>query len=256
MLDGSQLRRLTRSAKNEFDAAWSSDGKRIAFRAAPSGLPPTTPLADVFIINADGSGQRNLTHNLGRGNWDPSWSADGTTIGFGSAGPDVWTIRTDGRHLHPLTRGGGESPAWSPDGKRIAFMSTRTGNQYDIYLMNADGSGIRRLTTSPNEDGWPAWSPDGKTIAYSNGPSLGKWNIWLMSNDGTHKRVLVRFAGDTGAGYPNWSPDGQLVIFSAYSQKTGRGGIYLVDADGSKLTKTKIAVGAVTPVWQPRQDQR
>jgi TolB protein len=251
MLDGSQLRRLTRSAKNEFDAAWSPDGKRIVFRVAPAGLPATTSLADIVVVNANGTGRKKLTNNPRRGNWDPSWSPDGMQIAFGSQGPDVWIMRPDGTRLRRLTRGGGESPAWSPDGKWIAFMSSRTGRQYDVYVMNADGSGIRRLTSSPEEDGWPTWSPDGRTIAYSTGPSLGKWSIWLMNADGSHKRVVVRFADDTGAGYPDWSPDGRRIIFSAYSQKTGHGGIYLVDADGSNLMKTKIAQGAVTPVWQP-----
>jgi TolB protein len=251
MLDGSRLQRLTRSAENEFQPAWSPDGKRIVFRAAPAGLPGTSSLADVVVINADGSGRKNLTHNPRRGNWDPAWSPDGKLIAFGSAGY-VWTMRPDGTRLQRLTRGGrGESPAWSPDGKRIAFMSSRaTGSQYDIYVMNANGSQIRRLTSSPGEDGYPAWSPDGKTIAFSTGPPDNlKWSIWLMNADGSHKRVLARFA-DAGAGFADWSPDGRRIIFSAY-KKTGSSAIYVVDADGSNLTKTKIAKGDMA-VWQPR----
>jgi TolB protein len=246
MLDGSKLQRLTHSAKNEFQPAWSPDGKRIVFRAAPAGLPGTSSLADIAVINADGTRRKDLTHNPGRGNWDPAWSPNGKLIAFGSGGPDLWTIRPDGTRPRRLTRGGGESPAWSPDGKRIAFMSIRaTGRQYDIYVMNANGSGIRRLTSSLEEDGYPDWSPDGKMIAFSTGPPDGKWSIWLMNADGSHKRLLVRFVDDQSAGFPDWSPDGRKIIFSTFD------GIYIVDADGSNLTKTKINQGDM-PVWQPR----
>ena len=250
MLDGSHLQRVTRSAKNEFQPAWSPDGKRIVFRAAPAGLPGTNSLADIVVINADGTGRKNLTNNPRRGNWDPAWSPDGKLIAFGSAG-DVWTIRDNGTRLRRVTREGGESPAWSPDGKRIAFMSARTTGQYDVYVMAADGSEIQRLTSSPEEDGYPDWSPDGKTIAFSTGPpDMLKWSIWLMNADGSNKRVLVSFADAKSAGFPNWSPDGRRIIFSAYDQKLA-GGIYVVDADGSNVTKTKIAKGDM-PVWQPR----
>jgi TolB protein len=250
MLDGSQLQRLTRSAQNEFQPAWSPDGKRIVFRAAPAGLPGTSSLADIVVVNADGTGRKNLTNNPRRGNWDPAWSPNGKLIAFGSAGPDVWTMRPDGKRLRRLTRGGGESPAWSPDGKRIAFMSSRTTGQYDIYVMSATGSKVRRLTSSPEEDGYPDWSPDGKTIAFSTGPPQGKWSIWLMDADGSNKRVLVSFADGESAGFPNWSPDGRRIIFSTYT-KTGSSAIYVVDADGSNLTTTKIVKGDM-PVWQPR----
>ena len=105
-------------------------------------------------------------------------------------------------------RGGGEkkiadhpsdtAPAPSPDGSRIAFMSTREGNNYEIWLMNSDGSNPKRLTENSNNDGLPTWSPDGQSIAFASDRG-GAWAIWVMNVDGSNQRKLFDMRG---------SPDG------------------------------------------------
>ena len=252
-LSGTNRVRLTKSRSNEFDPSWSPNGRRIAFRVAPSGLPATTPLADIVVINADGSGRKNLTDNPRRGNWSPAWSPNGRQVAFATArtGTDVWVMRSDGSHLKRLTRGGGEYPAWSPDGKQIAFMSSRTGD-YEIYVMTADGTRVRRLTQSAGQDGWPAWSPDGRWIAFTpeRGRATGLFDIYVMRPDGSDLRNLTRDTDDLSSDYPDWAPDGSTILFSAYHQDRDGGGIYLMKADGGE--RRQLIKGGVSPVWQPR----
>ena len=248
-LDGSGRKRVTSSRMNEFDASWSPDGRRLAFRAAPAGMPGTSSLADIFIINADGSGRKNLTHNPRLGNWSPAWSPHGKQIAYAAAGPDVWIMRADGSRARRLTRGGGEYPAWSPDGRRIVFMSSRSGD-YEIYVINVDGRQLQRLTRRPGEDGWPAWSHDGKHIAFTAAAThpLG-FDIYTMGADGSDQVNVTQNKDDASSDYPDWSPDGTKIIFSQYHEKSGKGGVFLMNADGS--WRRQLFEGGVTPVWRP-----
>jgi Tol biopolymer transport system component len=155
--DGSEGTRLSRIASYG-PPAWSPDGKKIAF---------TRFTRAIYVVNADGSGQRRLRSN----SYGPVWSPDGRKIAFTARGlskgdgPDLYVMNADGSDQRNLTRtpGTDDRPAWSPDGRKIAFQSYRDGN-HEVYVMNADGSGQRNLTRDPAKDSafWvPAWSPDG-----------------------------------------------------------------------------------------------
>jgi TolB protein len=101
------------------------------------------------------------------------------------------------------------SPAWSPDGRRIAFYSERDGNA-EIYVMNADGTGVTRLTNTKADEGYPAWSPDGRTISFDSDAS-GTFDIWAMDATGANVRRLTGDrARDVSA---TWSPDGSRIVF-------------------------------------------
>ena len=116
-----------------------------------------------------------------------------------------------------LTKAGNNFlPVWSPDGTRIAFMSTRDGNP-DIYVMNRDGSSVRRLTTNPAIDGSPTWSPKGDQIAFTS-DRTGTPQIFVMGADGLGARQLTH---DTYADRPTWSPAPFNEI--AYAARTGPG---------------------------------
>src|SRR5207249_7560561 len=111
------------------DPTWSPDGTRIAYRHQ-SGDDQTT---EIFVMNADGSGQRNLTRN-DVADWGPDWSPDGSSIAFNSAmGSTGWSglfgyvMAPDGSELQRLSNHYVEYPAWSPDGSRIAFMAQEPG---------------------------------------------------------------------------------------------------------------------------------
>jgi Tol biopolymer transport system component len=132
---------------------------------------------EIFVMNADGSGQTNLTNNNGNqiDDFGPVWSPDGTKIAVSSgqirigAHPDIYVMNADGSGLTNLTNHslGDSEPAWKPDGTRLAFHTNRTAND-EIFVMNADGSGQTNVTNNPAPDFEPAWSPDGTKIAFKS----------------------------------------------------------------------------------------
>jgi TolB protein len=107
-------------------------------------------------------------------------------------------------------------PMYSPDGNRIAFASQRDGNS-EIYVMNRDGSSVRRLTNNPAIDFSPTWSPTGAQIAFTSGRS-GSPQIWVMDADGLSVRRLT--FGESYADRATWSPAPYNEI--AYTAQTGR----------------------------------
>lgn len=124
----------------------------------------------------------------------------------------------------------GATPSVSPDGSKIIFGAPRDGIG-DIYSMNLDGSGLRRLTATPEYEGEPAFSPDGSRIVFvaeQNGPG----RIYLMNTDGSNQRVLTSTESyDSG---PRFSPDGSKIVF------VRQGEIFIMDADGSNQAQLTI----------------
>ena len=129
---------------------------------------------------------------------------------------------------------------------RIAFDSRRDGNR-EIYAMNADGSGVTRLTDNDASDTFPRWSPDGQRIAFDSRRD-GNWEIYVMNADGSGVTRLTD--NDAGDGYPSWSPDGQRIAFM--SDRDGNLEIYVMNADGSGVTRlTDNEANDGVPSWSP-----
>src|SRR5262249_49990592 len=153
-------------------------------------------------------------------------------------------------------------PAWSPDGREIAFARSRTdaGNYpgqtgpAQIYVVNADGTDVRRLTSAGDNDS-PAWSPDGKRIAFDRGPCCVANDVYVMDADGRHQHRLTT----DGKGYdvfntgPLWFPDGKTIAFAKVDQEhvgpANRSGPWVINADGSHPRRLKLAADSVPDSW-------
>jgi Tol biopolymer transport system component len=248
------------------NAAEQAGTSRIAFtstslstgnRNVPNPPPPALVASELYVVNADGSDKRLLERRefigypeAGRAVWSP----DGQTIAFADYSRLLF-VNADGSGQQDVTlqlrlR---QLPIWSPDSRRIALVKCRGGQRCDIYVMNADGSSLHRLTRN-RESAFPIWSPNGKKIAFlrtrvSFRPDqkphyVQTPQVWIMSADGSGQRRLAR-------GFPtSWSPDGQKIVFTGMPNT--KPGVYVMNADGSgqrRLTRTVLPVTSVS--WSP-----
>ena len=212
----------------------------------------------IYIMNADGSNAVQLTD--GPLDMSPAWSPDGSKIAF-MRDFEIYVMNVDGSGATNLTNNGGAgewpavadgSPAWSPDGSKIAFGTyrDRPGGS-TIWVMNADGTGVIRLTTGPAQDQTPDWSPDGRKIAFARRDNGGGHSgIVVMNADGTEQRYLSNYADDLE---PDWAPDGSRIVFSSSRHAPGDNlvaEIYVMEADGSGITRlTYNNVRDYSPAW-------
>ena len=221
--DGSNIRSVVENSTNEFASSWSPDGQKILFQTTRSD----STAQDIYVVNIDGSGEKVLI-NTDMEEQLPVWSPDGSKFAYQAGhrgrGIDIYVANADGTGAMRLTDGNGTlhaAPAWSPDGTQIAFESNRhqppaTGTrtplaQYEIYMMNRDGSNMRRLTSSQPLEAVrnPTWSPDGKQIAYefhtySTDLISGFSTIKVMNVDGSNAFSIPNLP--IGARFPRWSP--------------------------------------------------
>ena len=229
--DGSGLTRLTYHPKSDTNPVWSPDGQRIAFES-----DRVRDERNIYVVNADGLLLTQLSSDPAEYPMHPAWSPDGQSIAFSEFYvDDVYVMNVDGSEVNNLTDRyfyfSGYGPVWSPDGQRIALWS-RSSNNRDISVMNADGSGLTRLTSNPGTDTQPVWSPDGQRIAFRSGRDEN-WNIYVVNADGSSPEV--RLTNDPQDDYfGSWSPDGQRIVFTRGSGEDA--GIYVMNADGSGVT--------------------
>jgi Tol biopolymer transport system component len=135
-------------------------------------------------------------------------------------------------------------PAWSPDGLKIAFASRRSGS-FDIYAMNQDGEGTRRLTSTKGVDHHPTWSPKGDRIAFAR-----DGDIWVVQADGSGERRISGIGADESE--PSWSPDGAWIAYVRRTPGQAATEIALMRPDGSARRKITNRGGeSIMPAWSP-----
>ncbi|HEY7855642.1 MAG TPA: translocation protein TolB [Terriglobales bacterium] len=185
---------------------------QIAFISNRSGSQ------EVWTMDYDGANQQQRTH-LKSIAYSPRISPDGQTLAFmssASGSPQIRLLSLLSNKLLPFPKFKGnltESPAWSPDGKKLAFASNMDGSNVEIYTINANGTGLRRLTVSRGgaiDNLSPAWNPKGSSIAFVSN-RLGLPQIFVMGDDGSNPKRVSQ------GGYavsPSWSPNGLLLAYA------------------------------------------
>ena len=219
--DGSGQRHITRGSS----ATWSQDSEFIAYHASASGTGrPVLPFpgaatndSDIFVMNVFKKGARpkNITNSPTAIDDDADWSPKDHRIVFvsktptddmsNSASAEIYVINADGKGKPVRLTDNAEeerAPAWSPDGKRILFLCRRGGRDFEICIMNADGSGQVQLTDNTVADLTASWSPDGQKIVFHRPVSPGRFQLWLINADGTSEMQLTDTPGLNG--FPNW----------------------------------------------------
>ncbi|HMD76764.1 MAG TPA: Tol-Pal system beta propeller repeat protein TolB [Terracidiphilus sp.] len=217
-----------------------------------------TGAKEIWAMDYDGQNQHAITH-LGSISLSPRISPDNTRLAFASLGREGWSIRMYSLELdRPVafpggTAGGGNfSPAWSADGSRIAFSSSRTGDP-EIWVADASGANLRRLTNFRGPDLAPTWNPrTDAQLAWVSGRT-GEPQIYIMDQDGANIQRL------TDSGYaisPSWAPNGQLITFS-WNRKYGPGDpggqdIYVMDIASKRWLQITHESGSNDyPSWAP-----
>jgi len=174
----------------------------------------------LMSVGIDGSNPQQLTNDPDEAT-QPTWSGDGSKIAY-VAGPTfhgkIKIMDADGKNPHLLfdDARSQRTPQWSPDGKKIAFSMAMDDNfNYDLFVINVDGTGLKNLTNSPLFEADPAWSPDSKKLAYVIAVPSQFPNLCVMNADGSEQQTDILHRTLNVAVYPSWTHDGKQITFGA-----------------------------------------
>jgi Tol biopolymer transport system component len=221
-LDGS-LERLTQGPGIDVQGVLSPDGSQVAYiRGTVSSAPGAeSSTYDLMVIDADGTSPRTLVTDrplLGF----PTWAPDGRQIAYddGITNTAILILNLDTGAVREVGRG--VASDWSPDGERFAYVGWEAGFDQAIFIVNVDGSHVRRLTGGMGNDLDPAWSPDGEWIAFHRPVDYTYDAVWRVHPDGSElERVTHNSSGPLSAptwidtrriAYVEYADDGQFVV--------------------------------------------
>jgi hypothetical protein len=217
---------------DDYNGAWSPDGTKVAYNEnGTDETPGRTYILDVAT---------GTTTRLPDDYYDPAWSPDGTKLVFDGGR----VANADGTVGTPIPNVGGE-PAWSPDGTKIAFARS-VASGYDIYTVNADGSGFTALTNDGAQyNELPDWSPDSTKLTYVRSNAK---QIWRMNSDGSGQAQVTPSSSPAITTSPVWSPDGTKIAYSTCNYFNGSCITRIVTLGISNSVITTTAGGGLD--WQ------
>ncbi len=224
---------------------WSPDRQQIVFQSNRSGS------YDLFVTNARGTSQVNLTSTSSRDERGPDWSPDGSQIvyevGDGRNNGELWVMNADGNNQRRLLDRSisGRAPTWSPDGRRIAFMRQDSSGYWQIYVLDLSSGSEIRLRHGGEHCRFPNWSPDGRYIVYNTydllNPRGQTYDVWRVPANGDGNPVRLTHDGDGGR--PSWSPDGQSIVYNHGNY------LYVMSADAKSLRRLSESENGWAPDW-------
>jgi len=218
----------------------------------PAAVSPDRSTILLDVVDQAGGARQIVALNRSNGrltqltkgqndNFHPSWRPDGKAIVFASTrdgNAEIYTMTPDGKQQQRLTIGSGDNqyPSFSPDGTRIVFESTRDDGTWALFVMDAQGGPVTRLSPlgQPANDRAPRWSPDGKAVVFVSDRDRpdGSYEVYAQQLESGEVRRITNFAtGSTGG--PTWSPDGKLIAF--FGNRSGNYDLYIVDLDQDTL---------------------
>lgn len=244
------LRALAGVARTRLTFSSDRDGERM------HGPQADRDIKEIYIADYDGARQQRVTVTRSL-NVAPAWSPDKQAVAYtsyrrgnSSTYQDIIVSYLYEGRLDTPAHGNPQRqnylPAWAPDGSKLAFTSNRDGNP-EIYVMNRDGSGLRRLTNNPAIDVTPTWSPTGTQIAFTS-DRTGSPQIYIMNADGTGQQKIT---SESYCDRPTWSPAPFNEI--AYASRVGGGyNIRVLDIASREIRTITDGIGSnESPAFSP-----
>jgi TolB protein len=243
---------LVTSDQHDVTPTWSPDGSQLLFASDRGGS------FDIYLRAAGGQ-EINLTQHPAD-DVHPAWSADGQQIIFssdrGGGYFQIYTMNPDGSDVQQVgvvTGNNAMYPRFSPDGQQIAYMRASTTAplcewNWDVWVMDSDGSNQQQITNALGADLYPQWSPDGSELIYTSCRNFFYFNLYAYDTAaGTERQVTNWFFwNEWGATY---SPDGQFIAFNS-APVAGTADIYIMAAQGGEAGNlTQHSADDWNPTW-------
>ncbi len=246
--DGFNQRTVTANGGLNKFPSFSSDNGRVAF---VTNLPGSSRW-ELWVQDLGGTGERSVVQVPTSYVSSPAFSPDGSRIAFSARGRNkssadihvatLSSVAPSNLTNHPNID---TSPSWSPTGRQIAFVSDRSGTP-QVWVMDSDGSNLRRLVTEGGHCDSPDWSPDGKWIAYSwQAPRQWKHDIFVL--EVATGRINQLTTGLGSKENPHWSPDSRHIVFQ--STRTGSKQIFIMNAEGDNQRQITAYGENENPAW-------